>query len=331
MGKDTRDTSLEGVTAQKRRSGFADFFARLIKEKPLGAVMGVITLLVVLVAIFANFIAPYGMNETRVTDFLEPPSAAHLLGGDQLGRDLFSRIVYGARISVIVGLSATAISTVLSLVIGGMSGYLGGKFDLVWQRVVDAWMCFPSILLLILIMSLLGTGMLNVIIVIALVFGFGGSRILRGPVMSVKENVYVQAAVAIGCPTSRILIRHILPNIIAPTIVLLTTRVPAAILTEAAMSFLGFGIPPPTPSWGGMLSAEGSTYMFLSTGLAIWPGLALATVVYSVNMFGDAVRDLLDPRLRGGIGRYGVRVKKEAKAKGSNTPKRSTGHQKDQE
>ncbi|MBA7696506.1 Glutathione transport system permease protein GsiD [subsurface metagenome] len=312
MGK-ARDTSLGGVTVQKRRSGFVDFLVRLVKEKPLGAVMGAITLLVVLVALFANFIAPYGMNETFVADFLEPPSINHLLGGDQLGRDFFSRIIYGARVSVIVGLSATAISTVLSLLVGGLSGYLGGKFDLLWQRIVDAWMCFPSILLLILIISLLGTGMLNVIIVIALVFGFGGSRLLRGPVMSVKENVYVQAAVAIGCPTSRILIRHILPNIMAPTIVLLTTRVPAVILTEAAMSFLGFGIPPPTPSWGGMLSAEGSTYMFLSPGLAIWPGLALATVVYSVNMFGDALRDLLDPRLRGGVGRYGIRAKKEAK------------------
>ena len=315
MGKGTTDTSSEMVAEPKRRSWLVDFTIRLVKEKPLGSVMGVVTLLLLLVAIFADLIAPYGMNEIFVADFLAPPSADHLLGGDHLGRDLFSRIVYGARISVIVGLVATSLSVVISLAVGGLSGYLGGKFDLIVQRFVDAFMCFPSLIILILIMSLTGPGLWNVIIVLAVVFGIGGSRIIRGAVMSVKENVYVQAAVAIGCPTPRILTRHILPNVMAPTIVLFTTRVPAVILTEAAMSFLGFGIPPPTPSWGGMLSAEGSTYMFLSPGIAIWPGLALGSVVFCVNMFGDAVRDLLDPRLRGGVGRYEVRVKKVGKGR----------------
>ena len=315
MGKGTTDTSPGMIAEPKRRSRLVDFGIRLVKGKPLGAVMGVITLLLLLLAIFADFIAPYGMNETRVTDSLAPPSAAHLLGGDQLGRDLFSRIVYGARISVIIGLVATSLSVVISLAVGGLSGYFGGKLDTIVQRFVDAWMCLPSVILLILIMSLIGPGLWNVIMVLTLVFGIGGSRIIRGAVMSVKEDVYVQAAVAIGCSNTRILTRHILPNIMAPTIVLFTTRVPAVILTEAAMSYLGFGIPPPTPSWGGMLSAEGRTYMFLSPGIAIWPGLALAIVVFSVNMFGDAVRDLLDPRLRGGAGRYGVRAEKETKVK----------------
>ncbi len=310
MGKGTTDTSSEMVAEPKRRSWLVDFTIRLVKEKPLGSVMGVVTLLLLLVAIFADLIAPYGMNEIFVADFLAPPSVAHLLGGDHLGRDLFSRIVYGARISVIVGLVATSLSVVTSLAIGGLSGYFGGKFDLIGQRFVDAFMCFPSLIILILIMSLTGPGLWNVIIVLGVVFGIGGSRIIRGAVMSVKENVYVQAAVAIGCPVPRILMRHILPNVMAPTIVLFSTRVPAVILTEAAMSFLGFGIPPPDPSWGGMLSAEGRTFMFLSPGIAIYPGLALSIVVFSVNMFGDALRDLLDPRLRGGVGRYGVRVKK---------------------
>ena len=311
MGKGTTDTSSEMVAEPKRRSWLVNFGIRLVKEKPLGSVAGVVTLLLLLTAIFADFIAPYGMNQTRVTDFLAPPSAAHLLGGDHLGRDLFSRIIYGARISVLVSMIATPLSVVLSLAVGGLSGYLGGKFDLIVQRFVDAFMCFPSLILLILIMSIFGPGLWNVTIVLAVVFGIGGSRIIRGAVMSVKENVYVQAARAIGCSTPRILIRHILPNIMAPTIVLFTTRVPAVILTEASLSFLGFGIPPPTPSWGGMLSAEGRSYMFLSPGLAIWPGLALSIVVFSVNMFGDAIRDLLDPRLRGGVGRYGVRKPKE--------------------
>ncbi len=311
MGKGTTDTSSEMVAEPKRHSRLVDLGMRLVKEKPLGTVAGVLTLLLLLVAIFADLIAPYGMNETRVADFLAPPSAANFLGGDHLGRDLFSRIVYGARISVIVGLVATSLSVVISLAVGGLSGYFGGKFDLIGQRFVDAFMCFPSLIILILIMSLTGPGLWNVIIVLAVVFGIGGSRIIRGAVMSVKENVYVQAAVAVGCPAPRILIRHILPNIMAPTIVLFSTRVPAVILTEAAMSFLGFGIPPPDPSWGGMLSAEGRTFMFLSPGIAIWPGLALSIVVFSVNMFGDAVRDLLDPRLRGGVGRFGVRKPKK--------------------
>jgi len=309
MGNRTTDSSLDKVVKRKRHSRLVDFGIRLVKEKPLGAVMGVVTILLLLVAIFADLIAPYGMNETGVADFLAGPSFAHLMGGDQLGRDMFSRIIYGARISVIVGLFATFLSIVVSLTVGGLSGYIGGKFDLIVQRFVDAWMCFPELVLLIIIMSFIGPGLWNVIIVLALVFGIAGSRIIRGAAMSVKENAYVQAAVAIGCSTPRIFIRHILPNIMATTIVLFTVRVPASILAEAAMSFLGYGVPPPTPSWGGMLSAEGRTYMFLSLSIAIWPGLALSTVVFSVNMFGDALRDLFDPRLRGGTRRYGMKVK----------------------
>ncbi len=251
MGKGTTDTSSKMGAEPKRHSWLVDIGIRLVKEKPLGTVGLVITLILLFTAIFAGLIAPYGMNETRVTGSLAPPSATHLLGGDQLGRDLFSRIVYGARISVIVGLTASILAMIISLAVGGLSGYFGGKFDLITQRFVDAWMCFPGLILLIIMMSLIGPGLWNVIIVLALVYGIGGSRIIRGAVMSVKENVYVQAAVAVGCSTPRILIRHILPNIMAPAIVLFTTRVPSVILTEAAMSFLGFGIPPPPLLAGG--------------------------------------------------------------------------------
>jgi len=162
---------------------------------------------------------------------------------------------------------------------------------------------------------MIGPGMWQVIIVMGIQWGITGSRVIRGATISTKENVYVEAAKAIGCPTTRILTRHILPNIMAPIIILFTTRVPAMILLEASLSFLGYGIPPPAPSWGGMLSGSARTYMFRAPWMAIWPGLALSTVVYGVNMFGDALRDLLDPRLRGGAGRYGVRVKKEATVK----------------
>ncbi len=283
---------------------------RLVKEKPLGFVCAVVTLLMILIAIFADFIAPYGVNETRLTYSFAPSSATYLMGVDQLGRDVFSRVIFGARTSVIVGLAATSIAVASSLIIGGVSGYIGGKFDLMVQRLVDAGMCFPALLLAMAMVSLVGGGMWSVTIVLGVIYGIGASRVIRGAVMSTKENTYVAAAVAIGCSTPRILIRHIVPNIMAATIVIFTTRVPAVVLAEASLSFLGFGIPPPpAPSWGGMLNGARG-FMYVSPGLAIWPGLALSSLVFSTNLFGDAIRDILDPRLRGGIGRYGVRVKK---------------------
>ena len=310
MGNSTADSSSGSAVEGKRRSFLIDFMTRLWKEKPLGMVGGAITLLLLLIAIFANFLAPYGMNECHMEDYLSPTSATHWLGADNLGRDILSRVIFGARISVIVGLAATIVSTIISIIIGLLSGYFGGKFDMIVQRFVDAWMCFPGLLILMVLMSVIGTGMWQVITVLGLLYGINSSRIIRSAVLSVKENVYVQAAVAIGCPTGRILIRHILPNVAAPIIILFTTRVPDVILTEASLSFLGFGIPPPAPSWGGMLSGSGRSYMFRAPWMVIWPGLALAIVVYGINMFGDAVRDLLDPRLRGGIGRYGTKKEK---------------------
>ncbi len=290
-----------------------DFFIRLVREKPLGTVGAVITLLLLLTGIFADMLAPYGMNEIHRGAFLTPPSARFWLGTDEIGRDLLSRIIFGARVSVVVGLAATTLATLVALFIGMVCGYIGGKFDLIVQRFVDAVMCMPFLILLIVIIAMIGPGMWPLTITLGLLWGVGGSRVMRSAVIAVKENVYVQAAVAIGCPTSRILTRHILPNIMAPLIVQFSVWVPAIILTEAALSFLGFGIPPPTPSWGGMLSGRARDYMFKGPWMAFWPGLALAIVVYGINMFGDAVRDLLDPRMRGGAGRYGVRAKKEAK------------------
>ncbi|MBA7500452.1 Glutathione transport system permease protein GsiD [subsurface metagenome] len=308
------DSSSGGVAERKRHSWLVDFFIRLVREKPLGTVGAVVTLLLLFTGIFADFLAPYGMNETSA-NFLEAPSARFWLGTDNLGRDLFSRVIFGARISMIVGLTATTIATLLSLFIGMLSGYIGGKFDLIVQRFVDATMCLPGLVLLMVIISMIGPGMLTVIILLGILGGIGGSRIIRGAVIGIKENVYIQAAVAIGCPTRRILIWHILPNIMAPIIIQFSLQVPDIIMTEASLSFLGLGIPAPAPSWGGMLSGAGRRYMFMAPGMAIWPGLALGIVVYGVNMFGDAVRDLLDPRLRGGAGRYGVRVKKRSRSK----------------
>jgi len=310
------DSSSGREAETKRHSFLVDSMIRLVKEKPLGTVGGVITLLLLLTGIFAEFIAPYGMNEAHVGNFLAPPSSKFLLGADNVGRDILTRVIFGARVSVIIGLAASTLATIISMTIGMLSGYIGGKLDLVVQRFVDTVMCIPSLIFLMVLISVIGPGIWQVIIVMGIGTGITGSRIIRSAVIGIKENVYVAAAEAIGCSATRILTRHILPNIMAPTIILFTTRVPLMILTEASLSFLGFGIPPPTPSWGGMLSGSGRQYMFLAPWMVVWPGLALGIVVYGVNMFGDAVRDILDPRLRGGAGRYGVRkLKKEAPRK----------------
>ena len=305
------ESSSGGVVEAKRHSALVGFLIRLVREKPLGTVGGIITLLLLLTGIFANFLAPYPHYELHTADALAAPSSLYWLGTDFMGRDLLSRIIFGARISVIVGLSGAALATLVATVIGITCGYIGGKFDLLVQRVVDAQMSMPDLIILIFVISIIGPGLWQVIVILGIIWGIAGSRLVRGAVIGIKENVYVTAAVAIGCPTLSILRRHILPNIMAPIIIYFSTTVPGIILTEAALSFLGLGIPPPTPSWGSMLSGSDRTFMFMSQWPIIWPGLALATVVYGINMFGDAVRDLLDPRLRGGVGRYGVKVKKK--------------------
>jgi peptide/nickel transport system permease protein len=307
MAESQAVTTLEEA---RPRSFWADLLVRLIKEKPLGTVGGVIVLVLLLVGILAHVLAPYGYNDTYVGPRLAPPSSAHPLGCDQLGRDLLSRIIYGARISVIVGLSVAGISVVLSTLIGVVCGYIGGKLDLIVQRFVDAWLCIPALFLILTLIAVTGPGMLQVIIVLGLLFGIGQSRIVRGATMAIKANTYLEAAKAIGCSTGRVLWKHVLPNVTAPIIVLFTITMGAAILAEATISFLGFGIPPPTPSWGGMLSEAGRRYMLMAPHLALWPGLFLAIVVYGINMLGDAFRDLLDPRLRGGLGRYDIAIRR---------------------
>lgn len=301
----------EHTFAPVRRGFLADFFIRLIKEKPLGAIGGVICLLLLLTGIFADFLAPYGYNDINPIEALRPPSAKYWLGTDNLGRDILSRIIYGARLSVIVGFAATILSILLSTVIGITTGYFGGKFDLIVQRFVDGWMIFPGLVILIVAVSIVGPGMWQIIVVLALQFGIAGSRIIRGSTIAARENMYIRAAVALGASTSRILLRHILPNIMAPIIILFTTRIAAIILSEATLSFLGLGIPPPAPSWGGMLSGTGRQYMLISPNLALIPGLCLTIVVYGINIFGDAMRDLLDPRLRGSGGSYSLKKKKK--------------------
>ena len=275
------------------------FTVRLFRTKPLGAAGAVVFAIFLFSGVFAGVLAPYGINETDLAHRLEPPSRQFLLGTDHLGRDLFSRVLMGARLSMIVGFCAAALATVVSIVIGVLSGYLGGWFDMLTQRLVDAWMTFPDLVLLIVIVSVVGPGITQIVIILGLLYGIAGSRIVRGAVTSVREHVYTHAAQSVGAGTFHILRRHILPNVMPVVIVLFTTRVGAVILSEAALSFLGLGVPPPAPTWGGMLSGDGRTYLYLGPWLALAPGICLTVVVYAANVFGDALRDLLDPRMRG--------------------------------
>ena len=221
-----------------------------------------------------------------------------------------SRLIYGTRLSLIIGLTATTLNVVVAVLIGGISRFLGGKLDLTAQRFVDAWMAFPGLLILLTIMSLVGRGLPQIIVVLGIAGGITASRIVRSSVIGVKENDYFLAARAVGTPTTQILLRHVLPNIMAPLIIIFSINIGGVIISAAALSFLGYGLPAEIPEWGGMLSREGRRFMEQAPWLAFWPGLFLTIVVYSLNMFGDAMRDLLDPRLRGGEGSYGTAKRK---------------------
>jgi peptide/nickel transport system permease protein len=286
-------------SAPRRRSPTLAFIGRLLREKPLGAAGAIIFVLFLLCGLFADFLAPYGYNQISPINRLKPPSWQFWFGTDNLGRDVLSRCLYGAQLSVIIGFCAAGIATIISVVIGILTGYLGGRFDMIVQRLVDAWMSFPDLIVLIVVVSVVGPGLVPIIGILGLLLGIAGSRIIRGATISVRENMYVNAAQSMGASLPRILIRHILPNVMPPIIILFTTRVGFVILAESGLSFLGLGVPPPAPTWGGMLSGSGRTYMLQGPWLALAPGLCLTVVVYSTNVFGDALRDLLDPRMRG--------------------------------
>ena len=274
------------------------FILILIKKKPLGALGFFITILLFFVGLFADYLAPYGINELHMSDRLLAPSTSYWMGTDNLGRDIFSRVIYGARVSLIVGLSVSIIATVISISLGMLSAYIGGKFDLIIQRFVDGFMCIPILIIIMVVISMLGQGLIQLIVIMGFSFGISGSRYSRGFALTIIQNTYIESAKAIGCSTSRILIFHVLPNILPLIIVGFTVLLPGVILMEAGLSFLGYGIPPPDPSWGGMLSGTNRSYMFLAPWMVIWPGFALSLVVFGTHMFGDAMRDLLDPRLK---------------------------------
>jgi peptide/nickel transport system permease protein len=272
---------------------------RLFAQKPLGALGGVLLAVMLALAVGAEWVAPYGYDDADIFARLKSSSTAHWLGTDNLGRDVLSRVIHGARVSMAVGFGGVGLGLLGAILVGLLSGYFGGMLDTALQRVVDAFMCFPLLLVALTIMALLGPGLANVILTLGLVLAVRDSRVIRGAVLTVKANLYVEAALALGAPHGAILRRHVLPNIFAPILILATVNLGAVILIEAALSFLGFGVPPPRPSWGGMLSTAGVVHMLRAPWLAFWPGVALSLAVFSANMLGDALRDVLDPRLRG--------------------------------
>lgn len=274
---------------------------RFCRQTPLGAIGAVIVLALIVMAVFADRIAPYTYDESVAR--MKPPSVKYWMGTDNLGRDIWSRVVFGARISVTVGFSTVLLATVLATIVGVSSAYLGGAYDILVQRVVDAWMSFPALVIVLSLLAALGPGLLNLILALSILGAAGTSRVIRGAALSTMQNPYVEAARALGAGHARVILRHVLPNVMATVIILATIGLGTVILAESALSFLGFGIPPPYPSWGGMLSGSGRTFMYHAPWMALWPATAISLAVFGFNMFGDALRDLLDPRLRGAGGR----------------------------
>ena len=272
---------------------------RLSRQKPLGVVSAGVILVVVVAAVLADQVAPFTYSQIDVPSRLQAPSVHHLFGTDDLGRDVFSRVVYGARISLVVGIAAVALGVVHGGVWGLLSAYVGGKVDMVIQRVMDAILSVPLLVMGLVVVATLGASLVNVILAVAFVLTPRASRLVRGSVLSIKEEAYIESARALGCSSWRIVLVHILPNVTAPIIVLASVSLGAAITLEASLSFLGMGAPPPFPTWGGMLGGEGRVRMIEAPWLAIWPGVAITLTVLAFNLLGDAARDVLDPRLRG--------------------------------
>jgi peptide/nickel transport system permease protein len=288
-----------GAVSVPHRAYWWDVLVRLVRQKPLGLFGAIVVLVMILAAIFAPLISPYDYKEVVASERLKPPSAQYYMGTDNLGRDMFSRIVYGARISLRVGFSAVLISTVVATLLGVTSAFFGGWIDIVVQRFVDAMQALPGLILILTIMAVLGSGVNNVVLAIAIGASVSGSRIIRSTALSIKTMPYIEAARTLGAGDARIILQHIVPNVMAPAITLASIGLGGAILAEASLSFLGFGVPPDVPTWGGMLSGAGRRWMLQAWWMAVFPGVALSLTVYGFNMLGDALRDLLDPRLRG--------------------------------
>ncbi len=274
---------------------------RFARSSPLGTAAGLFLIALALTALFADLLTPYDPLVTNYGISRLPPTADHLFGADNMGRDILSRIVYGARVSLFVALASVLIGDGTGLLWGVVSGYVGGRADLISQRVLDALLAFPGLILAMLLLVALGAGLPTIIFAIAVTRIPLSTRVLRSVALSTRNLAYVEAARTLGASPLRILLRHITPQCIAPFLVLVSANIGVAITTEAALSFLGIGVPPPTPTWGNMLGGVLAESFKPPWWLVVYPGLALTTTVLAANLFGDAVRDFLDPRLRGRV------------------------------
>ena len=290
------DLALPEAPARTRTRGAA--VGHFVRKHPLGAIGGLLMVLLVLGAVFAEALATH--NPVRTSNrVLAAPGAEFWLGTDNLGRDVYSRVVYGSRISLVVGLASTLLGGGLGGLLGLVSGYLGGRTDLLLQRLMDVMQALPILILALVMAAALGPSLTNTIIAISIVIVPRAARVVRASVLAIREFVYVESARALGVGHARVAFRHILPNTFGPFIVLLTAQLGGAILVEAALSFLGLGVPEPYPSWGRMLSIAAAEYAEKAPWLVIYPGLAISFAVFGTNLLGDALRDSLDPRLRG--------------------------------
>jgi len=287
------------VASPVSRRGAIGTLVRFCRKKPLGAAGGLVMLVMALTAIFAEPLATHDPIATSAEHTLARPGSGHLLGADHLGRDIYSRIVHGARISLIVGLASTLMGSVLGGVIGLLSAYFGGNTDLITQRIMDILQGLPLLVLALVMSAALGPSVPNVVIAISIPILPRAARVIRASVLSIREFQYVEAARAVGAGHLRIAFRHILPNTMGPFIVLCTAQLGSAILVEATLSFLGLGVPEPYPSWGRMLSVSAAEYAQKAPHLVLFPGVAISLAVFGSNLLGDALRDTLDPRLRG--------------------------------
>lgn len=296
MATTTTETAPLRNLAAPSRSRFFDTTSRILKT-PVGAISASVILLLVVVAIFAPYISPYGFRDPSINTFVGP-SPAHWLGTDNLGRDTLSRLLQGARISLYAGFLTVTFGTIAGSIIGLTSGFFGGKVDLIMQRFVDAVQAVPALLLTMAILSVLEKSTTNAVLAIAVFISASNSRVVRGAVFAVKENVYVEAAVATGASPLRVMYRHILPNVMPPILILISAGFGAAILIEGALSFLGLATQRPDVSWGVMLR-DGRRFMETQPFMALSAGTAIAITVLAFNLLGDVIRDVIDPRLRG--------------------------------
>ncbi len=287
-----------GIEELREKKSFGQKTVEMIKKQPLGTVGFLVVIAMIVMAVGANYLTPYDPEENDFANMLIAPGWEFLLGTDQFGRDIMTRLIYGARTALFVGFVASFVGATIGLVLGVMSAYFGGTFDLIFQRVMDVFMAFPLIIMALAIVSIFGPSTQNVIIAITIPFIPRCARVVRSNALAIREIPYVDAARALGYSHARIILRHMAPNVMAPFLIMITAFVGQAILLEASLSYLGLGVQEPTAAWGLMLQGGAEEYIESEPWIAIFPGIAISLAVFGFNLFGDSVRDVLDPRLR---------------------------------